>query len=364
MFIEPHLNHIDNLIFEDPEKLCSIFFYFILGEIKYKVKWDGNPSIIYGHHLENGKFFVATKNGFNSKSNPKLIYKPEDIEKHYPKSSPYFRYMIETASNKLRAYGSPGSAMYVHCDLLFGNMEIFRDNDKKYIGFTPNLLTYGINAESIEAIKIIRSDLGMVIHSVYDVFETGETYTLYEMPEYHLKSIQDMFFRCNTSSKIYVVDHSDLQLKWDATKRCEFFKYNNYLNDILNSGHFQKLLTYVSENKLTKHFIKCMNRSDSANYKISGPNFTILLRDHVPKKYHSSLFSGAFSIGFDMMIIIFDYLEKLKVKFLEEIEDPFDVFYNGMRTTHEGLILNDTGIYYKLVSRNNFTKRLMEKYHG
>ena len=29
------------------------------------MKYDGSPSVVYGHHPENGKFFVASKSAFN-----------------------------------------------------------------------------------------------------------------------------------------------------------------------------------------------------------------------------------------------------------------------------------------------------------
>lgn len=45
------------------------------------MKHDGSPAVVYGHHPENGKFFVATKSAWNSK--PKLNYSHADVEKHH-----------------------------------------------------------------------------------------------------------------------------------------------------------------------------------------------------------------------------------------------------------------------------------------
>ena len=41
-------------------------------------KYDGSPSIVFGHHPENGKFFVGSKSVFNK--TPKVNYSHEDIE--------------------------------------------------------------------------------------------------------------------------------------------------------------------------------------------------------------------------------------------------------------------------------------------
>jgi len=48
---------------------------------KLTMKYDGSPSIVFGHHPKNGKFFVATKSAFNK--NPKINHTHEDIEKHH-----------------------------------------------------------------------------------------------------------------------------------------------------------------------------------------------------------------------------------------------------------------------------------------
>ena len=45
------------------------------------VKFDGAPSIVFGHHPQTGHFFVATKSAFNK--NPKINYSDEDIEKNH-----------------------------------------------------------------------------------------------------------------------------------------------------------------------------------------------------------------------------------------------------------------------------------------
>lgn len=48
---------------------------------KLTMKYDGSPSIVFGHHPKTGKFFVATKSAFNK--NPKINHTHEDIEKNH-----------------------------------------------------------------------------------------------------------------------------------------------------------------------------------------------------------------------------------------------------------------------------------------
>jgi hypothetical protein len=50
------------------------------NKTKIATKYDGSPSIVFGHHPETGAFFVASKSVFNK--DPKLNYTHEDIEKN------------------------------------------------------------------------------------------------------------------------------------------------------------------------------------------------------------------------------------------------------------------------------------------
>ena len=45
------------------------------------MKYDGSPSIVFGHHPTTGKFFVASKSAFNK--TPKINYTHKDIEKNH-----------------------------------------------------------------------------------------------------------------------------------------------------------------------------------------------------------------------------------------------------------------------------------------
>jgi hypothetical protein len=44
-------------------------------------KFDGSPSIVFGHDNATGKFFVATKSYFSK--TPKLNFTPDDVRLHY-----------------------------------------------------------------------------------------------------------------------------------------------------------------------------------------------------------------------------------------------------------------------------------------
>ena len=123
------------------------------------MKYDGSPSVVFGHHPETGKFFVASKSAFNK--NPKLNYNHRDILKNHG-HAPGLMEKLHAALNHLKKI-APKTGVY-QGDLMF------TDEDKKHdkrggVSFTPNTITY--TARGDEAEKIARAKLGVVVHTQY-----------------------------------------------------------------------------------------------------------------------------------------------------------------------------------------------------
>ena len=66
------------------------------------MKYDGSPSVVFGHHPETGKFFVASKSAFNK--NPKLNYTHKDILKNHG-HAPGLMEKLHAALNHLKKIG-------------------------------------------------------------------------------------------------------------------------------------------------------------------------------------------------------------------------------------------------------------------
>lgn len=126
---------------------------------KLTMKYDGSPSIVYGHNPENNKFFVASKSAFNK--NPKLNYTPEDIEKnhgHAPGLVEKLKAGLEHLPKIAPKKGVyQGDVMYTHNDLK-------KEGDKT--SFTPNTITYTASGEKAKAIN--KSKMGVVTHTKYE----------------------------------------------------------------------------------------------------------------------------------------------------------------------------------------------------
>lgn len=131
------------------------------SEANLTTKYDGSPSIVFGHHPENGKFFVASKSAFNK--NPKINYTPKDIEKNHG-HAPGLVDKLKTALKHLPK-AAPGHGVY-QGDLMYTKNDV-KEHGGSY-HFTPNTITYSSKKDSEEGKKIGKAKIGVVVHTKYE----------------------------------------------------------------------------------------------------------------------------------------------------------------------------------------------------
>ena len=130
------------------------------AKINTTVKWDGAPAIICGVNPENGKFFVGTKSIFNV--TPKINYTTADIRRNH--SGP----VAQKLSVCLNHLSSLNIKQILQGDLLFTNdKKAVSIGGEKMISFTPNTITYAVQANSNIGKKIARAKMGIVFHTMY-----------------------------------------------------------------------------------------------------------------------------------------------------------------------------------------------------
>lgn len=136
-------------------------------------KYDGSPSVIFGHHPETGKFFVATKSGWNV--NPKINYSEEDINNNHG-HAPGLAEKLKIALKHLKKV-APKTGVY-QGDLMHSGVKS-KSNPQGDIEthsgqyhFTPNTITYSTPHDSDEGKNIEKSKIGIVVHTAY----TGNTW--------------------------------------------------------------------------------------------------------------------------------------------------------------------------------------------
>ena len=130
------------------------------SQVKVTTKWDGAPSIVFGTHPENGKFFVASKSAFNK--NPKINHTPDDIEKnhgHAPGLVDKLKHALEhlpKVTPKGRVF--QGDMMYTPGDV---------KSSSTHHSFKPNTINYSIPKDSEEGKKVARAKVGVAVHTEY-----------------------------------------------------------------------------------------------------------------------------------------------------------------------------------------------------
>ena len=134
------------------------------------MKYDGSPSIVFGHHPETGKFFVATKSAFNK--NPKINHTDADIEKNHGHAPG----LVKTLKHALKHLPkvAPKTGVYQgdlmhHADTKTLHESYLAEASK--VSFTPNTITY--TAKGDEAKKIAKSKVGVVVHQQYHGSDIG-----------------------------------------------------------------------------------------------------------------------------------------------------------------------------------------------
>lgn len=120
------------------------------------MKYDGSPSLVFGHHPETKKFFVATKSAFNK--NPKINYSNADIEKNHG-HAPGLVSKLKSALHHLPKV-APKTGVY-QGDVMH-TAEDHKHNKDGSVSFTPNTITY--TAHGDEAEKVKKSKIGVVVH--------------------------------------------------------------------------------------------------------------------------------------------------------------------------------------------------------
>ena len=134
------------------------------------IKWDGKPAIIFGRN-ERGEFVLTDKGGFLKSGGVGLATSPaqmsdllaqrrgggrEELADLYAQLFPLVR---RTVPQNFRGY--------VQGDLLFHPQNPWKLEDGKYV-FTPNTVTYKVDANMPVGKEIGNSTVGIAVHTMID----------------------------------------------------------------------------------------------------------------------------------------------------------------------------------------------------
>jgi len=234
------------------------------SQAKVTVKYDGSPSIVFGHHPENGKFFVASKSAFNV--NPKINYSHDDVEKNHG-HAPGLVEKLKSALTHLPKV-APEKGVY-QGDLMYTKDDVKEEGGKYH--FKPNTITYSADKNSSHGKKIGKSQLGVVVHT-----------------QYHGKNLQDMEAKFGPSVKNFSA-HSDVHVidpkgSIDQTKYTEHDR-QAFQNEIKKAKDLHKGHDYSHIDSHREHLKTYINKTVA-----QGTSPTIEgLRSHIESRHNSKI---------------------------------------------------------------------------
>ena len=323
-------------------------------------KFDGSPSIVFGHHPDTKKFFVASKSAFNK--NPKINYTEKDIDRNHG-HAPGLSSKLKDALANLKKV-SPKKGMY-QGDLMHTS-EDHQVHPDGSVSFTPNTITY--TAHGKEAEKVKRSKVGVVVHTKYD--EHGRA----------TPNVSDSEFKQHPDVHLHTAnfDTSKVNYPTEAQKKFEEHMHaartihmkhpEMYEHTSRHHGDGGHLATYINEtvredtkpttDGFKKHVMGKYQKladkvkTDASKQQKIGEGEGQLAHVDSHKEHYDNLFK------------MHQHLQTAKntlVKSLESSKGGYDYSIGDKESKPEGYVVNHKGEPTKLVNRAEFARQNLLK---
>ena len=341
---------------------------------KITTKYDGSPSIVFGHHPETGAFFVASKSAFNK--NPKLNYTKEDIEhnhghapglvqklkqalEHLPKVTPKKGvFQGDVMHSGIKSKTNP------HGDIV--------DEGGKY-HFKPNTITYSTSHSSEEGKKIGSSKFGVAVHTAYE----GKTLegmkaqygadlsNFHKHPDVHVISTVDDVHKAGlNTNQAHTYEHH-MALAKQAFNNTDKKEYG------MMEGHQEHLKTYINKTvregtkpsvqgyseHLKEQHLKGIAKVKTA--KAVSTKMEKMNDDMAHVKKHSDKFQKVLDMHHHLQAAKDQLVHSLsaKPKFEHSIPEPGSIkITGGKQTKPEGFVVVRNNRPTKFVDRAEFSR--------
>lgn len=327
------------------------------------MKHDGSPSIVYGHHPETGKFFVASKSAFNK--NPKINYTPADVEKNHGHAPGLVKKLKDALTHLPKI--TPKEGVYQGDVLFSGNDKHIQDGR---VHFTPNTITYSDDLHG-EGKKIKRAKFGIYNHTQY-VGKTGKSMTANYSPDLsNFKEHPDVYHRPpgHDTSKVKLTKAAEAEYNAHLAAADKIHNvHGSYMYDALNNpGNLGSLRdhvkTYINstvdtqekptvkglqkhiENKYVKQIDKV--KTDAAKKKYQDE-----LTSHIK---HTNLHNQNIQRAFEVHQHL-QHAKNVLVHTLAQHTGGLTHEVKGQPVKPEGFVVNHDGQLSKLNDRNEFNR--------
>jgi hypothetical protein len=324
-------------------------------------KYDGSPAIVYGHHPETGKFFVASKSAFNK--TPKVNYNHSDIEKNHG-HAPGLSQKLKDALEHLPKV-APSKGVY-QGDMMFSHDD--KKNVRGGVSFHPNPsgLTYTASGDTGKRAK--QAKIGVVTHLKYhgkdsaslsahhdvdhenfahhpDVFSVDPRHDTSKV--HFSKSDQSSFNRNISAAKKIHDEHGDKMYAATEKHQGTGGHLESYINHTVRTGetpNHEGLKKFI-ETKYNKDIDKLKSEKGKEKKKTE----LVVHLFHIDKNKEQ----------YNNLLKMHGHLAKAKntlINTLNQHQD-FQHTHAGENANPEGYVFHHNGDTDKLVNRQEFSRR-------
>jgi len=354
---EARIQHAEDLIFWEGSKgaLSAVDALKGLEQGRHKdvtIKWDGSPAIIFGRN-ENGDFVLTDKSGFAAKGYDGKPTSAAAVNAMFSRRNPNNAEAQKIFASKMSAlYNLYEKSFPQHViGYLKGDLLYF-DTPPQQNGnfvFTPNIVTYSIDASSEIGKNIAASKSGVVVHRF--MTPDGKDSTVPQSILNQMNTGEVLYFPPVTVERAPNVNDSHVN---DANSGIT--QYGAQIDDMLNTER----LTRLKMKDLPMIFYTYLNRKVDSGLTNLGSDFVNWLgtskvspaKQQRIQQYiteHQSAFSGMWKIVDQIMQIKNDIIKQ------------FDSHNTAIKATigdasgGEGYVLDHSQGAIKLVDRSGFT---------
>ena len=221
------------------------------SSVSLSTKYDGSPSVVFGHHPESGRFFVASKSVFNKE--PKLNYTESDIQKNHG-HAPGLVNKLTAALHHLPKV-TPNHGVF-QGDIMHSGVKSKSNPhgdvtaEKSGVHFKPNTITYSAKNGTPEAEKAKESKIGVAVHTAYHGNKLQDMKAHYNADTSGFKKHSDVHvidtsFKPSAAHYTPEAQHSfEGHMKKAVEANTKLKSYSHIEGD--NSSHKEHLKTYIN----------------------------------------------------------------------------------------------------------------------
>jgi hypothetical protein len=324
------------------------------------MKYDGSPSIVFGHHPTTKKFFVASKSAFNK--SPKINYSHEDVDKNHG-HAPGLAHKLKTALDHLHKV-TPKKGVY-QGDVLH-TPEDHKHHKNGNVSFTPNTITYTAKGKEAEAVK--KSKIGVAVHTKYHGTD------IHNMSAHH--DVDAHNFHHNSDVHLKSAEHDTAHVHYPEKAQAEFHKHMKAAETIHKTHGSDMYKATEKHHGTASHLATYVNHTVKTDEKPSAEGFKKHLTNVHDKlaaklktkagqdKRHAE---GAEHVAhvehnkdhYNNLLKMHQHLQKAKdtlVKHLETHEGGLEHHIEGKKSKPEGFVVHHANEPTKLVNRKEFAK--------